>query len=139
MTSPVGRTLIEPRGYAAVSFVSTAMIVGGIGLAWTGLLLAAAGFVLSYIEFKELRRLNPWIMEGEDWPILAKQPQRVSQASFAVVVIAAAAALAAVQITGNELLAIPPALVAGASMLAFNVQMRRALERMDDAPTPPAE
>jgi len=124
------KRFIEPPGYAVVSFAST-MIVAGVGLAWVGLLLAAAGVVLSIIEFKELRRLNPWLLpegagSGES-PILAPQPMRIARVSTAATVVGAIVAVAAVQITANELAAIPPAVIAGLSMLVFNAQMRRAL------------
>lgn len=123
--------LVEPRGYAIVSFLSTAMIVAGVGLAWTGLLLAAAGVVLSIIEFKELRRLNPWLMpEGAgagESPLLTEQPMRIARASTIAVVVGCIAAAGAVQVTGDELSALPPALIAGASTLVFNAQLRRAL------------
>lgn len=122
---------VEPRGYAVVSFVSTAMIVGGVGLAWVGLLLAAAGVVLSVIEFKELRRLNPWLLpEGAgagEAPLLADQPMRIARVSTVVTVIAAAVAVGAVQVTGDQLAAAPPAVLAGLTTLLFNAQMRRAL------------
>lgn len=122
---------VEPRGYALVSFATSAMIVAGVGLAWAGMLLAAAGVVLSYIEFKELQRLNPWLLpEGAgagESPLLEPQPMRIARVSFAVTIISAAAALAAVQVTGDQLAAIPPAVIAGFATLGFNAQMRRAL------------
>lgn len=126
-----GPRFVEPRGYAIVSFLSTAMIVAGIGLAWEGLLLAAAGVVLSVIEFKELRRLNPWLLPdgagaGES-PLLADQPMRIARVSTIVTIIAAFVALAAVQVTGDKLAAVPPAVMAGLATLVFNAQLRRAL------------
>ncbi len=124
-----GRQLIEPRGYAVVSFVGTAMIVAGVGLAWPGLLLAAAGVVLSIIEFKELQRLNPWLVPDnpEDSPLLQEVPRRIGWASLFTTALGAAAALAAAQTTGEPLLVIGPAAIAGATMLVFNAQLRRAL------------
>ncbi|MFT4034015.1 MAG: hypothetical protein QM679_00400 [Patulibacter sp.] len=123
--------LVEPKGYALVSFLSTAMIVAGVGLAWSGLLLAAAGGVLSVIEFKELRRLNPWLLPdgagAGDSPLLEAQPMRIARISTVVTVVACAAALAAVNVTGDRAAAIVPALLAGFSTLVFNAQMRRAL------------
>ncbi len=123
--------LVEPRGYAAVSFLSTAMIVAGVGLAWTGLLLAAAGVVLSVIEFKELRRLNPWLMpEGAgagESPLLAEQPMRIARTSTISVIVGCFVAAGAVQVTGDALSALPPALIAGFFTLVFNAQLRRAL------------
>ncbi|MBO9534836.1 MAG: hypothetical protein J7513_17825 [Solirubrobacteraceae bacterium] len=128
---PGSPRFVEPRGYALVSFISTAMIVAGIGLAWTGLLLAGAGAVLSVIEFKELRRLNPWLMpEGVgagEAPLLAAQPMRIARVSTVVTVLSCAVALGAVQVTGDQPAAIPPAAIAGLATLAFNAQMRRAL------------
>jgi hypothetical protein len=123
--------LVEPRGYGLVSFASTAMIVAGVGLAWVGLLLAAAGVVLSVIEFKELRRLNPWLMpegagSGES-PLLAEQPMRIARASTVATIAGCLAAVGAVQVTGDELAALPPAVLAGLSTLVFNAQLRRAL------------
>lgn len=124
--------LVEPRGYGLISFLSTAMIVAGVGLAWTGLLLAAAGVVLSIIEFKELRRLNPWLMpEGAgagEAPLLAEQPLRIARASTIAVIAGCIAAAGAVQVTGDELAALPPAVIAGLSTLLFNAQLRRALQ-----------
>jgi hypothetical protein len=124
--------LVEPPGYALVSFASTAMIVAGVGLAWVGLLLAAAGAVLSVIEFKELRRLNPWLMpEGAgagEAPLLSEQPMRIARVSTIVTVISCAAALGAVQVTGDQAAAVPPAIIASLASLAFNAQMRRALQ-----------
>lgn len=135
MTRPVidpagGPKLVMPRGYHLVTFVSTAMLVAGIGLAWVGLLLAAAGGVLAYIEFRELLRLNPWIMrEGdEDWPLLAPGPQRLSTISAVVLLIGCGAALAAVQVGDEAWLALPPAIVTGFAMVAFNGPTFRALE-----------
>jgi hypothetical protein len=123
--------LKEPRGYGLVSVVSTAMIVVGVGLAWVGLLLAAAGVVLSVIELKELRRLNPWLLpEGAgaaESPLLAAQPMRIARASTLTTVLGALAALGAVRLTGDPLAALPPALLAGCSALVYNAQMRRAL------------
>lgn len=131
MTEPTKPRFVEPRGYAFVSFASTAMIVAGVGLAWEGLLLAAAGVVLSLIEFKELQRLNPWLLpEGAgagEAPLLAKQPMRIARVSTVVTIIAAFIALAAVQVTGDQLAAIPPAVIAGVTSLLFNAQLRRAL------------
>lgn len=129
--TPPPRKLVEPRGYALVSFCSTAMIVAGVGLAAVGLLLAAAGAVLSVIEFKELRRLNPWLMpEGAgagESPLLAAQPMRIARVSTIVTALSCAAALGAAQVTGDQIAAIPPAVIAGLATLAFNAQMRRAL------------
>ncbi|MEH3054608.1 MAG: hypothetical protein PGN13_11490 [Patulibacter minatonensis] len=122
---------VEPKGYALVSFLSTAMIVGGVGLTWTGLLLSAAGVVLSLIEFKELRRLNPWLLpEGAgagESPLLADQPMRIARVSTVATIVGAAFALAAVQMTGDELATIPPAIISGLTILVFNAQLRRAL------------
>lgn len=128
---PPGPHFVEPRGYAIVSFLSTAMIVAGVGLAWEGLLLAAAGVVLSVIEFKELRRLNPWLLPdgagaGES-PLLEAQPMRIARVSTVVTIIAAFIALAAVQVTGDKVAAVPPAVLAGFTSLVFNAQLRRAL------------
>lgn len=136
MTSPKepltpGPKLQEPGGYAAVTFVSTAMLVAGVGLAWTGLLLAGAGFILGLIEFRELRRLNPWIMSSlmdEDAPIAAPAVVRVSFLSTLVLLIGAAAALIAVQVGGEPLFALPPAIVTGVVVVAFNRPMKAALE-----------
>lgn len=126
-----GPTLQEPGGYAVVTFISTVMLVAGIGLAWTGLLLAGAGFILGLIEFRELRRLNPWIMpslEDAGAPIAAKQPMRISFLSTLVLVIGCVAALVAVQVSGDALYALPPAIVTGAVVVLFNRPMKAALE-----------
>ncbi len=73
------------------------MIVAGVGMAWIGLLLAAAGVVLSVIEFKELRRLNPWLLpEGAgagESPLLAPQPMRIVRVSSVVTILSAAVAV----------------------------------------------
>lgn len=131
MSLPQEPRLKEPRGYAAVSFLSTAMIVAGVGLAWIGLLLAAAGVLLSVIEFKELRRLNPWLMpEGAgagESPLLQPAPMRIARVSTATTIFGALIAFAAVTTTGEQLAAVPPALIAGISSLAFNAQLRRTL------------
>jgi hypothetical protein len=88
--------------------------------------------VLSVIEFKELRRLNPWLMpEGAgagEAPLLADQPMRIARVSTIVTVISCAAALGAVQVTGDQAAAVPPAIIAAVASLAFNAQMRRALQ-----------
>ena len=126
-----GPKLKEPRGYAAMSFTATVMLVAGVGLAWTGLLLAAAGFILSIIEYRELRRLNPWILpswDDEHAPIAAKLPMRISILGTLVVVVGSVAALVAVQVSDEPLYALPPALVAAVVTVAFNGPMRRALE-----------
>jgi hypothetical protein len=130
VSSPT-RRLKEPRGYGLVSFVSTAMIVAGVGLAWIGLLLAAAGVVLSIIELKELRRLNPWLLpEGAgagESPLLAPQPMKIARASTVTTIVGALAAVGAVQVTGDLISAVPPAVIAGLTTLVYNAQMRRAL------------
>ncbi len=133
-----GRKLVEPRGYALVSFAATAMVVAGIGLAWTGLLLAAAGAVLSVIELKELQRLNPWLMPDnpEDSPLMDPMPRRIGWAGLLTTGLGSAAALAAAQTTGEPLLVLGPAAIAGATTLVFNAQMRRALEAGRTAPPP---
>lgn len=126
-----GPTLQEPPGYAAISFVATVMLVAGVGLAWSGLLLAAAGFILSIIEYRELRRLNPWILPSWDAdyaPIAAKQPMRISMLGTLVVVIGSFAALVAVQVSEEPLFALPPAIVTALVTVAFNRPMRKALE-----------
>ncbi|MBJ7473410.1 MAG: hypothetical protein JHD16_19030 [Solirubrobacteraceae bacterium] len=136
MTS--GRELVEPPGYAVVTFVSTAMIVAGIGLAWTGLLLAAAGIVLSVIEFKELRRHNAWLLppNAEDSPLLAKEPRRIGWVSLGTTLAGAAAALGAYAVSGNPLAVLPPAVLAGTTSVVLNGQLRRALLA---GPKPPTE
>lgn len=125
-----GRQLVEPAGYGVVSFVSTAMIVAGIGLAWTGLLLAAAGLVLSVIEFKELQRLNDWLTPTNlaDSPLMERTPRRIGWVSLTTTLVASAFALAAVQRSGEAIMVIGPAAIAGVTALVFNAQMRRALE-----------
>lgn len=140
-TPASGPTLQEPGGYALVTFVSTVMLVAGVGLAWTGLLLAAAGFILGLIEFRELRRLNPWIMpslEDADAPIAAKQPVRISFLSTLVLVVGSMAALVAVQVSEEPLYAVPPAIVTGFVVVAFNRPMRAALEAAAREPRGPS-
>lgn len=137
------RELVEPAGYGMVTFASTAMIVAGIGLAWTGLLLAAAGLVLSVIEFKELQRLNPWLTPDDlaDSPLMEAGPRRIGWVSLVTTLVAAAFAFAAVQQSGEAIMAVPPAAIAGVTALVFNRQMRRALEagpkQRVEPPTPP--
>src|SRR4051794_9189543 len=105
------RELIEPAGYAVVTFASTAMIVAGIGLAWTGLLLAAAGLLLSVIEFKELQRLNPWLTPENlsDSPLMEPGPRRIGWISLVTTAVAAAFAYAAVQQSDEPIMAAIPA------------------------------
>lgn len=124
-----GRTLIEPKGYAAVTFVSTVMFVAGIGLSWTGLLLAAAGLILSVIEFKELQRLNPWLLPDnpEDSPLMAPGPRRVIWVSGATTVLGALAAVVAYKATDEPLSVIGPAAIAGITTIVLNIQFRQAL------------
>lgn len=125
-----GRQLVEPAGYGVVTFVSTAMIVAGIGLAWPGLLLAAAGLVLSVIEFKELQRLNDWLTPQNlaESPLMAGAPRRIGWMSLFTTLLGAAAALGAAQTTGEPITVVGPAAIAGVTALVFNAQMRRALE-----------
>ncbi len=125
------RRLVTPRGYALVTFASTAMIVAGVGLAWSGLLLAAAGVLLVVIEFKELRRLNPWLLpergSAAEAPMLAPGPRRIARASRFSMAVAAGMALGVVQATGDPAAVIPPAIMAGLAELFFAAQLRRVL------------
>lgn len=138
------RELVEPAGYGVVTFASTAMIVAGIGLAWTGLLLAAAGLILSIIEFKELQRLNPWLTPENlaDSPLTGKTPRRIGWVSLVTTLVASAFAYAAVERSGEAIMVVGPAAIAGVTALVFNAQMRRALEAGEPAervepPAPP--
>lgn len=125
-----GRKLDEPKGYALVTFLSTAMLVAGVGLAWTGLLLAAAGIVLSIIEFKELQRLNPWLLPDDpaDSPLSDPAPRRVMWASVATTVVAMAFAIAVERATDEPLTVLGPAVIGGLTGLFFNAQFRTAVQ-----------
>lgn len=128
---PPGPTLDEPRGYNVVTFVSAVMIVVGVGLAWPGLLLAGAGFILAIIEGRELMSRNPWIMPSSDettGPLASKQPMRITLAGTAVLVVGSVAAFVAVQASDEPLLALPPAIVTAVVSVLFNKPLRLALE-----------
>lgn len=120
-----------PRGYLLMNALSTAMIVAGVGLAWDGLLLAAAGLLLALIEFKEMRRLNPWLMPEQgnpaESPLLAPAPRRIARVSALTTGIAAGVALGAVQVTGDPIAALPSAALAALTEVFFSAQLRRAL------------
>ncbi len=131
-----GRTLVEPTGYAVTSFLSSAGLTGGIGLAPDGLLLFAAAVLLSVIEWRRLREANPWLRleTPEDFRTHeGKIFLRYSAWGTGIGLGLAAAAFALVQMEGREAAASGPALISGVATLVLNYLLKRKLAK----PLPP--
>lgn len=127
------RSVTPASRHGISTFLSTAMIVGGIGTAWPGLLLAAAGLVLAWIDVREFQRRNPWLFpqdDGASTPMLAPEVLRLSRWALVSIVAFAALALAGVILTGNRFTVLVPAALAGAAAVVQDRHLLRTLETL---------
>lgn len=125
-----GRTVTPASRNGVSTFVSTAMIVGGIGAAWAGLLLAAAGLIVAVVDMREFKRLNPWLFPSDpeaQTAMLAPEVLKISRWALLSLVAFSAIALGGVLATGNQLTVLVPAFLAGAVGVVQDRHLMRTL------------
>lgn len=127
-----GRSVVAVGGDGATTFLSTVMIVAGIGLAWPGLLLAAAGGVLAIIDLREFKRLNPWLFPDDASPestaIMAPEVVAISRWALISLIAFSGVALAAVILSEAPVAVLIPAVLAGAVSVLQDRRLLRTLQ-----------
>lgn len=130
MTEPRSVTPASRRGIS--TFLSTAMIVGGIGTAWPGLLLAAAGAVLGIIDLREFERRNPWLFprggNPDESPLFSPAVLRLSRWAMVSIALCSGLALGLVTMTGERIVVLAPAILAGVIGVLQDRRLIRALQ-----------